>query len=353
MAWFEIDWGGEPPPRGVLVCDATAAAALMWGGPLLSVLEDFAAGPAAGHPDVVFLGGNVAHPLAEVLRRAADLDRLAGEELNRGPALGPWAASETPRPTVVALLAGTQPVDLEDYATPAWRANLRLFRFLGGDTPNPAGVPEFGPDDLAAAVEFLADTPTGLTVSGPGGVFLDWSPDADAGWDRLTWAAPPWPPAAGPLRVEFHHPDGDAPAATVARKLRAARAARVTPADAPPAEPPVPLPAAADTLLGLWGRGLAWSCDLCHAAHAPGVAACATGGGSLLPALPRGRLWSVRSRAGVRAAHPAARGRLVTAAGDTLRHGPRGVECRRADGATDAAPALFVKDDRGGHAVVT
>ena len=353
MAWFEIDWGGDPPARGVLVCDATAAAAPMWSGPLLSVLEDFAAGPAAGHPDVVFLGGRVAHPLAEVLRRAADPDRLTDEELNRGPALGPWAAFETPRPTVVALLAGTQVVDLADSVTPAWLANLRLYRFLGGDAPNPAGITEFGPDDLEAAVAFLADPPTALTVSGPGGVFLDWSPDAAADWDRLTWSAPPWPPAAGPLRVEFHHPDGDAPTATVARKLGAARPARVTPADPPPADPPVTLPAAAETLLSLWGRGLAYSCDLCNAAHAPGVARCATGGGSLLPALPPGRLWSVRQRAGVRVAHPAARGRLATAAGDTLRLGPRGVECRRADGATDASPALFSKDDSGGHAVVT
>ncbi len=353
MAWFEIDYGGDSPARGTLVCDATPAAALMWGGPLLSILEDFARGPAAGHPDAVFLGGRVAYPLAEVLRRAADLGRLTDEELNRGPALGPWAAFEAPRPTVVALLAGTQVVDLADYVTPAWQANLRLYRFLGGDAPNPAGVAEFGPADLEAAVEFLADPPTALTAQGPGGVFLDWSPDAAADWDRLTWPAPPWPPAAGPWRVEFHHPDGDPPTATVARKLGTPQAARVTPADPPPAEPPVALPAAAETLLGLWGRGLAWSCDGCHAAHAPGVAACATGGGSLLPTLPPGRLWSVRQRAGVRVAHPAARGRLVTAAGDTLRLGPRGLECRRADGATDAAPALFTKDDHGGHAVRT
>ena len=92
---------------------------------------------------------------------------------------------------------------------------------------------------------------------------------------------------------------------------------------------------------------------LCQTAHAPGVARCASDGGSLLPTLPPGRLWSVRSRAGVRVAFPAARGRLVTAAGDTLRLGPRGVECRRADGTIDASPTLFSKDDSGGYAVVT
>ena len=352
MAWFEIDTGGEPPARGTLVCDATAAAAPMWAGPLLSVLEAFAEGPAAGHPDVVFLGGRTAHPLAEVIRRAADLDRLAEEDLTRGAALGPWAAWATPRPTVVALLGGTQVVDLADYATPEWLRNLRLYRFLGGDSPNAAGVTEFGPADLDAAVEFLSDAPTALTVGGPGGVFLDWSPGAAAEWDRLTWAAPPGSPAAGPVRVEFCHPDDAAPTATLTRRSGAAHPCRVAAVAAPPAEAGVPLPPAAETLLTLWGRGLAWACDRCHAAHAPGFARCAGGEGSLLPVLPADRLWSVRARPGGRVAVPVPRG-LLTATGDALRLGPRGVECRRPDGTAEACHALFQKDAHGGHVVRT
>jgi len=352
VAWFEIDIGGDPPARGTLVCDATAAAGPLWAGPLLSVLEAFAEGPPANHPDVVFLGGRTAHPLADILRRAADPDRLADEELNRGAALGPWAAWATPRPTVVALLAGTTVLDLGDYVTAEWLRHLRVYRFLGGDTPNTAGVAEFGPADLDAAVEFLSDPPTSLTVGGPGGVVLDWSPDGAAGWDQVTWATPPGPAAGGPVRVEFHHPDDAPPTATLTRRSGSAHPCRVTPVAAPPAEAGVPLPPAAETLLSLWGRGLAWACDRCHAAHAPGFARCVTGEGSLLPTLPADRLWSVRARPGGRVAVPVARG-LLTATGDALRLGPRGVECRRPDGAVESCDSLFQQDAHGGRVVRT
>ena len=348
MGWFEIDCAGDPPARGTLVCDATAAAAAVWSGPLLSVLEAFAEGPAAGHPDVVFLGDRVAHPLAEILRRAADPARLAAD-LDRGPALGPWAAWATPRPTVVVLLAGTHVVDLADYATPEWRPKLRAYRVLGTDGSTATGVPEFGPADLDAVIEFLTDAPTGLTVAGPGGVVLNWSPGGVADWDRVRWAAPPWPPAGGRVAVEFSHPEDAAPTATLTRRSGATHPCGVTAATAPLPEAAVPLPPAAETLLTLWGRGTAWSCDRCGSAHSPGVARCATGGGSLLPVLPAGRLWSVRPRPGGRVAVPA--GRLVTAAGDALRLGPAGVECRRPDGTVEWLHALFQKDAHGGHVV--
>jgi hypothetical protein len=351
MAWFSIDATGEPPRRGTLVCDATAAAGPAWAGPLLSVLEAFAEGPPAGHPEVVFLGDRVAVPLAEAMRRAADPGRVA-RELGRGPVLGPWAAWADPRPTVVVLLPATQLLDVDDYETPAWRPHLRLYRVLGG--PAQAAVPDFGPADLDAVIEFLTDAPVKLVVGGPGAV-LDWSPEAVAAdWGEVSWAAPPWPPAGGPVLVEYDHPDGTPPAATLTRRSGATHPCRVSPAGRPTApELPVPLPPAAVTLCTLWGRGTPWACDWCHASHAPGVAACVAGGGSLLPALTAGRLWSVRARPGSRVAVPCPRGRVVAADGSVLRLGPAGVECRRPDGTVDLLHALFQANCDGGFVVLS
>ncbi|OWK36467.1 hypothetical protein [Fimbriiglobus ruber] len=338
MGWFEVRCPDAPARKSTLICDATPAAAPLWAGPMLSILEAFAERPPPAHPDVVFLGDTVARPIADVLRLAADPDRLAAE-LGRGAVLGPWAARAAPRPSVVVLNSDTQVLDWADYETPDWAPYLKVYR-------------GFGPVELDAHLEFLDDAPVSLMIQGSNGVFSDWTPAAaEADWDRLSWPAGSELPAVA--RVEFHHPDGAAPAASLVRRSGLTQPCRVTATARPAAAEFAPVPVAAETILNLWGRGMGWACGLCHASHAPGVARCGAGDGTLFPSLPRDGLWSVRRGAGGRVAVRAGRGRLVTADGDAIRLGAGGAECRRADGSIERPAGLFQRDADGGNVLWT
>jgi len=281
---YQIEW--PDLPRGVVICDATAAAAPFWNGPMLSILEAFLALPPLLQPEIVFLGGASASPLSAVLT-AVQNQGESFRELNRGAFLGPWLArQQQPRPTLLVTLAGTEILDFEDWQTPAWQGHLAVYRLLGDDRISPAGFTEWAPETpLETLCSFLLDQIEELTVDGAGGTLLDWdqgSPSRDH--TQLVITQP-----RGIPKVVYEHPEELPPRAMLRRRSGEQVAAVMTCLGASDPWPVHPLQHV-DTVLSLWTRGVAWVCRQCGESHPLGVSRCANGQGQLLPGLPAGRL---------------------------------------------------------------
>ncbi|MBX9583497.1 MAG: hypothetical protein K2X87_24615, partial [Gemmataceae bacterium] len=284
--WYALDPASLP--RGVVIADASPAAAALWHGPVASVLEELADRlPAGARPEVVFLGGRVRHPLGDVLRglgsghpAAAGPGVGIAANLGRYPAAGPALRDlfdGPPRP--VLLLLNGPALDLDDWAVPEVTSRVLVYRLTGADRVSPAGFAELGPDaDLGGLVAHLADPVRAVRVTG---FALDWDNDAHRWGDGELTAAGP---AAVPLRVRLARADGATPEAVVSRTSGAEHRLTLTPCPTPVEPAAVPLSAAEGLILDQWERGNGFYCGACRRSHPPGRVRCDAGGGpALLP----------------------------------------------------------------------
>ncbi len=311
--WYEFD--PARLPRGVVVADATAAAAPFWQGPILTVLEDLAAGtPPDRWPEVAFLGGDATHPLAAVLRGLGS-DAAGGpgpalavaDHLGRYPVLGPllWALSRGPARPV--LLVTTRPVpDLEDWATPEVARRLLVYRLTGEGRVTPDGFRELDTNaDLSVLADHLADPVRRVRVGGGAALAVDWSNPA-YGWTAGGLEADGGDDFA--LAVRLAHPDGHAPDATVTRAGGEVRVPLVS-AVTPPAPAALALRPAEGTVLETWVGGRPYYCLGCRRNHPPGQVRCPAGAGDVplfptLAALPPGTVCRAAGRAGAWTCRP-------------------------------------------------
>lgn len=264
--WFRAGPAGLP--RGVVVADATAAAAPLWDGPILSVLEELAEQlPPAEQPEVAFLGSRTLRPLAEVVR-----DISSGEvrrELGRYPVAGPVLYDllrGPPRP-VLLVLAGP-PADLADWDVPEVTAQVAVYRLTGPGRVSPPGFTEYGPaDDLGAAVAHLRDPVRTVRVGGPA-FAVDW--DGDARWEAGTLTAD----GPGGVTARLLVPDGVTPEAVFVRASGVEHLAPMTPVAAPPAAPALGLTPPEGVVLDVWRAGHPYHCGACRRSHPPGQVGC-------------------------------------------------------------------------------
>lgn len=305
--WFRIDPAGLP--RGVVLVDATPAAAPLWHGPVASLLEELAEKlPAESHPEVAFLGDRRTHPLAG-LRFTDHLGRypVAGpllRELERGPV----------RPVI--LVTNTAVIDLADWATPDLVRRMLVYRLTGDDRLSPQGFHELGPEtDLGVLVKHLRDPATGIRTTG---FALDWDNPA---W---TWNAGLLESTGGAGTAAFFlSPDDRPPTATVTRASGAELPLPLTATDPPAEPPPVGFSPAEGNVLELWRRGNAYWCQSCRRSHPPGVVRCPAPGTppGLFPTLhplPDHGLYRVGVRGGAWWFRPVRRGLLALADGRVL-----------------------------------
>lgn len=344
--WYEIEW--PDLPRGTVVLDATTTTAPMWGGPILSILEELAAIPEALQPEAVYLGGDSSLGLAAMLAAGSTLGDQ-NPELNRGPVLGPWLARRAPKPTIVVAMSGCTILDLDDWAVPEWTKHLAFYRFLGEERLSPPTFTEWGPDTpLDELKRFLTDAVAELTIVGAGGVFLDWS-EGELGRtpDTLTATQP-----KDRVRFAFHHADGLVPTADLIRRSGERVPATVKPI-APPHDAFSRAVAGADNLLSLWSRSLGWACKLCDRSHPAGQARCTVGEGSLFADLETDRLWTFRKNRDHWTAEAAPRGVVPLDDGTTVLLTTSGTTMMDADGLRHPLSTYFQRTIDGGYLVRT
>jgi len=344
--WYEIEW--PDLPRGTIVCDATATTAPMWGGPMLSILEDLAGIPEALQPEAVYLGDDVSCSLAEMLAAGTEFGDQA-PDLNRGAVLGPWLARQAPKPTIVVAMSGTVILDLDDWKSPEWIERLAFYRFLGDDRLSPPPFTEWGPEiPLEELKHFLTDAVKEMTISGTGGVFLDWSEGELGRTPDLLLVTQP----KERVRFSFHHVDGIVPTADLIRRS-GERVPALVRAIAPPNDVESRGIAGVDNLLSLWSRGMAWACKLCDRSHPPGQALCTASDGSLFADLERDRLWNFRKHRDHWTAELAPRGVAMLDDGSTVLLTPAGTTMMDAEGIRHPLSTYFQRTADGGYLVRT
>ena len=325
--WYALD--AAALPRGVVVADASPAVAALWHGPIASILEEVADRlPADARPDIVFLGGRVRHPLADILRGLGSTHPAAagpaidiGANLGRYPVAGPILRDLLDGPPCPVLLLLNGPaLDLDDWAVPEVTSRLLVYRLTGTDRVSPDGFAEVGPDaDLAGVVAHLADPVRSVRIAG---FALDWDNDRFR-WDGGALSADER--AAIPARVRLALPEGTEPAAVVTRAGGAEHRPALSPAAAPPGPPAVTLAPAEGMVLDLWERGQAYYCGACRQSHPPGQARCEGGGPGLLPTAAG--LVVVARRVGGWAVAPVPRGILPLPDGRVLVRRPGAAGC--------------------------
>ena len=316
-------------PRGVVVVEATRAAATLWDGPVASVLEELADQLAAdSYPEVVFLGDRHGHPLAGVLLGLSSPHPAAGgtpvpiaPQLGRYPVAGPalWAVECGP-PRPILLLLNACPLDLDDWATPALARRVLVYRLTGGERVAPPAFTELGPEaDLGRLAAHLRDPAEAVRVADPAALVVDWHGD-ECRWDAGGVACG-LPAAGGPL-LRVAHPDGFRPEAVVRRASGAEYRVPLAPATPPAPTPAITLTRAEETVLTEWANGRPFWCGGCRRPHPPGALVCQTGGGpGLFPTLPPGPvapLYLATDRGGRWHLSPAARGIAVAPDGRVL-----------------------------------
>jgi hypothetical protein len=330
--WYALDPAALP--RGVVVADASPAAAALWDGPIASILEELADRlPADARPGVVFLGGRDRHPLGGVLRGlgsghpAADGPGVGiAANLGRHPAAGPVLRDlldGPPRPVLFLLNGPT--LDLDDWAVPEVTSRTLVYRLTGTGRVSPAGFAELGPAaDLGDLVAHLADPVRSVRLDG---FALDWDNDAYR-WADGELAADG--PAAVPVRVRLAVADGATPGAVVTRTGGAEHRLALTPGTAPADPAEVPLTAAEGLILDQWERGNGFYCGACRRPHPPGRVRCDPGGGpGLLPTAAglAASLVVAARRSGGWAVTPVSRGVLPLPDGRVLARRPGAAGC--------------------------
>lgn len=329
--WYTLDPAALP--AGVVVADASPAAAALWHGPIASVLEELADRLGAdARPEVVFLGGRVRHPLGGVLRGLGSPHPAAAgpavdvaANLGRHPVAGPTLRDLLDGPARPVLLLHNGPaLDLDDWAVPEITARVLVYRLTGPDRVAPAAFTEVGPDaDLADVVAHLADPIRSVRIDG---FALDWEPDLYHWQDGVLTADDA---AAVPARVRLAVADGETPGATVTRAGGADHRVALTPGRGPDRPAAVALSPPEGLVLDLWERGQGYYCGACRRSHPPGRVRCDGGGPGLLPTVA-GLVVATR-RAGGWEATPVPRGVLPLPDGRVLVRGPGAARCYGVD----------------------
>jgi|GEM_PF-3646255 len=289
--WYRLDSGALP--GGVVAVDATSAARLLWAGPIASVLEELVESlPPSEHPDVVFLGDRMRHPIQRVLEAMSPSADLATgfdleSQLGRYPVVGPLfrdLLDEPPRPVLLLLSGLSGPIiDLDDWAVPDVTRRVLAYRLTGSVRQTSDAFAELGSDaDLKQAVDHLRDPVRSATIGGGNVLPLDWKQD---GWSSRDGGLGCDRPESIEVELQLRHPSGVAPRAAITRLSGVALDLPLIRCDGPARLVPTVLTRGEWNVLDSWERNRSYYCSHCRHNHLPGQLRC-EGPARSLPLFP-------------------------------------------------------------------